>query len=171
MDARHVLVLALVSAGCVADLRTGRVKNGIAVIGWAAGFAMALTEEERIPAALAAFASGAGVPLAAGFLLFKARLLGAGDTKLFSAVGGIVGTRVFLRFAMWSFLFGGVISFLVLLCGDNGRQAASRLRSFAARTVQSGKIVPYRDTGEGKGMFHFTVPMLMAAVMYAGGML
>lgn len=169
MDIRRVCVLAVVTAACVTDLRSGRVKNGIVIIGWAAGFIAALAEPGQKPAALAAFLAGAGIPLAAGFLLFKARLLGAGDTKLFSAVGGITGLQVFWHFAVWSLLFGGVISFLVLLCGDNGRRAAVRLRSFAVRTIQMGKIAPYRDYKEGKGMFHFTVPMLMAAVMYAGG--
>lgn len=171
MDLRRVCVLALVSTACISDLRSGRVRNWIAVLGWAVGAVLALAGAERLPAAMADFLAGAVIPLTVGFFLYKGRLLGAGDAKLFSAVGGITGLHVFCRFAVWSFILGGILSFLILISGDNGRQAVLRLRDFAGRTARTGRIAPYRDDKAGKGMFHFTVPMLMAAVMYAGGMI
>lgn len=170
MDLKCALVLALTSAACISDLVSGKVKNAITLSGWAAGLALSLAGD-GIPAKnFPGFLAGAGIPLALGYVLFHFKLLGAGDGKLFSAVGGITGIRAFFPFAVWSFVFGGAFSILILLSGDNAESAVGRMSDFARKLKKARKPVAYRDYKSGKGMFHFTVPMLMAAVLYTGGM-
>lgn len=49
-------------------------------------------------------------------VLYLFRALGAGDVKLFAAIGAITGTQFALFVMMYSIVYAGVIGVLILLC-------------------------------------------------------
>lgn len=56
--------------------------------------------------------------LAAGLIfliLYLFRAMGAGDVKLFAAIGAIVGVELVLYLMMYSIIFGGIIGIFILL--------------------------------------------------------
>lgn len=61
--------------------------------------------------------SGIGFLVATGIflLLYVFRVLSAGDVKLFAAFGAIAGTEVVLHLMMYSIVFGGIIGIVILL--------------------------------------------------------
>ena len=57
---------------------------------------------------------GIVLPIALLFLLYQFGFLGAGDIKLFAALGAFIGMEVW-RIVLYSFLFGGVLSLLYMV--------------------------------------------------------
>ena len=81
--------------------------------GWAAGFWIQLSPGGR---GAAAFAAGSLLPLALLAVLFWFRMLGAGDIKLLSALGGLMGASAVLQCIFWSFLFGSSVLHRNFIC-------------------------------------------------------
>lgn len=115
-----LVLFALLLAAVFTDLSSRRIPNKIVLLGWAAGvFWHTFGPVGRwafdpfFPGAVGAYSS----VLAAMALLFLfipfyvLRVMGAGDVKLMSVVGGVFG----LSEGYWTHLLG--VSLLVLLCG------------------------------------------------------
>lgn len=216
MPSREFFVLTLAAAGAVCDLVTGKISNMIVIAGWAAGLFISIAEAlspegvsgagwlalNRHAAAVSAasFAAGALLPLAAGFLLFRFRMFGAGDVKLLSAIGGLTGIRVIPRFLFVCLLTGAAVAVLVMLFCTGVKTRLKVLAAYVAAVYMQQRALPYRtfENGEEKpqsgggragrnravlrpgglrrhelsaGEFHFTIPVLMTAILYAGGLL
>ncbi len=113
-----------------------------------------------------------GILLPMGVLgwMFIFRMLGPGDIKLFCAIGGVIGSGNIWRCMGFSFLTGAVLSLAILLTyGD----PVGRIRYFVTylREVSgSGIKKPYYKRGSALENFHFTVPIFMSVMLYAGGM-
>lgn len=168
MEMKFVLILGC-AAAVASDLAEGRIPNALVVSMWAAG------------SVLSACAGGAGgllwfviaalVPLAAGMLLFHFRMIGAGDIKLFSAASGFVGMAKLPVFGLMTLAIGGLISFFLMLDITGFRPRFEYLAHYIASTGRSGKIRPYIKKGNLPENLHFSVPVFLAAVLYAGGVI
>jgi len=62
------------------------------------------------------------VPFLLLIVLYALRMLGAGDVKLFSAIGAVLGVRAALWIMAYSFLAGGVIALIILIINRNGKE-------------------------------------------------
>lgn len=149
------------------DVRTQKVKNRWIVCGLCTGLIFRLATGGR--AGAVSFAGGALCPVLLLGVLFVLGALGAGDIKLFSVLGGIMGARQVMYCILWSFLLGGALSFIIFLfCGNIRRRLAYFLHYFQSLFI-TGQIRPYRER-EGFGTeLHFTVPVLMSVLLYMGG--
>ena len=109
------------------------------------------------------------IPILVLFPLFRFRMLGPGDIKLFSALGGVMGAGDILVCMAISFVCGGILSLVFLLLYG---ELVSRLRHFAVYiqfVISNRKIVPYYRKGQQWENLHFTIPVLMGVILYAGG--
>lgn len=123
------------------------------------------------------FLTGIGIPVLFLYLLFFFRMIGSGDIKLLSVLGGFIGPLPIAKCIFLSFLFGAVISvFVVLVCGN----LIARLKYFTSYINQllvekkmflTQEILPYYVPGKRMENIHFTVPILMSMVVYTGGLL
>ena len=125
---------------------------------------------------LLVFICGAAIPLLPGLILFRFRMIGAGDIKLLSAVGGLAGPAAMPAFLGMSVLLGAVIAVLIMLFCTGFRERFAVLADFITETVTQAAPVHYRrlserHSGGSGGEFHFTIPVLMTAILYAGGLL
>jgi prepilin peptidase CpaA len=107
------VVLAMLAAALLADLRTGKIPNWITAPGAAVGIALGAAGA-GLPG-LADRLCGMGAVLVAVLLLSRAARLGGGDIKLLMAVGALKG----FHFALWAMLltgvFGGLVAAVVVL--------------------------------------------------------
>ena len=159
MYLQSFFVLTLCASAAFCDVRTGKISNAFALAGICTGLCLSLGG--TVPAAagdavlptppgthilsltgLPGSILGAGIPLLFGFPLFHIRALGAGDVKLLMAVGSIIGSNAILPFLMACIVCGAAIALPILIAG--------------------------RDR---KARFHFSIPILMAAMLYAGGLI
>lgn len=107
------LLVLLVVAAAVFDLRQRRIPNWLAVSGLVAGIAMNtfLFESNGFWTSL----KGAGLALLIYVPLFALRAMGAGDAKLMAAVGSITGPMNWVGIMILTSLFGGLLAVLLVL--------------------------------------------------------
>lgn len=112
---------------------------------------------------------GAVLPILLLFPLFFFRMLGAGDIKLFSALGGIIGYSAIIRSIIISFFIGAVFSAAFLLVCGNGAERFHYFFQYLSDYKRTGRLEPYFKRGKQVENIHFTVPILLGMLLYAGG--
>ena len=100
---------AVTAAGI--DLRTRRVPNALSATLASVGAVLALTGLSGVSAAAAAAGLGLGLALMLPGFLFGAT--GAGDVKLFAAMGTLVGPAHILRAFLFTAVAGGLLAIAV----------------------------------------------------------
>ena len=107
------LMILLVSAAVVLDFKTWRIPNWLVLIGMETGIFVTIQREGWRMGGIQVVL-GIVLPIALLFLLYQFGFLGAGDIKLFAALGAFIGMEVW-RIVLYSFLFGGVLSLLYMV--------------------------------------------------------
>ncbi len=150
------------------DLFKSKISNRFILTGWAAGAAAACLYPSS--EGIWQFLGGAAVPVLLLFVLFYFRMIGAGDIKLLSVLGGMVGIRASLGVLISSFLIGGVLAAVLMTV----RKSWGRRFRFFLRYVQNynttGIRIPYRPEISGSEGMHFAVPVFAAVLLWKGGL-
>ena len=105
MTPTFVVLLVLLTASTVTDLKTRRIPNAWTASGIVAGLALGLLQGQ-LGGAFLGFAAG----LAIGLPLFALGALGGGDAKLLAAVGALMGPASLLSALLYAGLAGGVMA-------------------------------------------------------------
>lgn len=151
----------------VMDIREARIDNGWIFFSICMGGILQILQggaDKLFP-----FAAGTILPFVFLGILFYFRMLGPGDIKLFCALGGVMGIRDIVWCIAVSFLLGAVISVAILIfCGDI-RQRFQYFFLYFQDFLHTGKVKPYYRKGMALENFHFTVPVFLSVVLYAGG--
>ena len=117
MSLQHCLLLTVATGAVWMDLRTRRIANEWIITAWIAGLVTQLIRYGTAGAGI--FLFGMLFPILALYILFYFHMLGAGDIKLLSAVGGFLGVPAILKCMIVSFLSGAVLSIgIILVCGN-----------------------------------------------------
>ncbi len=112
--AGSMVLVGLLAAACVSDLRTRLIPNRIVVATIVAGLVCAMVTKGDITGL-----THAGAGLLTGFVVwfpfYLVRMLGAGDVKLFAASATFLGARGALEGALYTALFGGVLALFYMI--------------------------------------------------------
>ncbi len=161
-----ILIVFATVAVCM-DLNRERIDNRLIALGWILGFSYQLIQEGL--RGIGIFFAGAAIPILLLYLLFYFRMIGAGDIKLLSVLGGFMGPAASAICVGVSLVFGAILSLAILiLCGN----LVSRLRYFTdyfTRLVTTKEVVPYMVSGRRMENLHFSIPILMGILLFAGG--
>lgn len=142
MSLQHCLVLTVATGAVWMDLRTRRIANEWIITAWIAGLVTQLIRYGAAGAGI--FLFGMLFPILALYILFYFHMLGAGDIKLLSAVGGFLGVPAILKCMIVSFLSGAVLSIgIILVCGN----LPQRLTKFS---IISKLILPKENTRKNR---------------------
>jgi len=145
MLVRYALLTALVAAALVTDIRTNRIPNALTVPAMGAG--LMLNVFTAGTSGLRDSLLGWAVPMGLLFFFYATKMLGAGDIKLFSAVGALMG----LSFSLWtmafSFLAGGLMSLVLILARRNARARITHFCQYLKTCAIQLTLVPYRQPG------------------------
>lgn len=167
-EIQSCLVLAVLVPAVIMDLCIQKVKNWLIAAGLmlAAVFNIYEAGASGIPGYIA----GVIFPAAMLFVLFLFRVLGAGDIKLFSVIGGFVGVKSVFLCIVASFVLG---AFLALAKIIRNRNFISRLQYLAAYTtayVKTKEIEPYYRSSDGtENIIHFSAAILGGYLLFMGG--
>ncbi len=163
----NCILISIVSIAACMDLIREKIDNRFLAVCWvlAAGYQAGSAGFKGI----GIFLTGSIIPIMMLYVLFRFRMLGAGDIKLLSVIGGIVGPTVIFKCIVLSFLFGALLSLgFVLVCGN----LTARLLYFANyinHVITVKKALPYYRPGKRMENIHFTIPILMAVLIHIGG--
>src|SRR5262245_13492527 len=122
----EVTLIALVSAAAWTDLRTRRIPNWITVSGAVAGFGLQIVYG-GVWGAMQSL-GGAALGLAIFFGLYAAGGMGAGDVKLFGAVGAFAGPQALILIFVLTGLLGGIAGIGLALYRGRLQQTLERTR-------------------------------------------
>lgn len=163
--AAAVLVLLLVAAAVI-DLRTYRIPNRLTVGGMAFGLVYNTVFASSWTDGLLGAATGLGVGLVVLLPVYVLRVMGAGDVKLMAMVGAIVGFPDILHAVLYSLIAGGVAAVGFAL----HRRAFRRMSGNVVDIVQSmafAAMVGHRPTPALSG--RPSIGKLPYGVSIAGG--
>src|SRR6266566_2834744 len=151
----EIALVAVVTAAAWSDFRTRRIPNWITVPGAALGFAMQAFYG-GLHGALASL-TGAGLGLGVFIALYIAGGMGAGDVKLFSAVGALTGPQALILVFVFTGLLGGIAAAALAASAGNENYggfgfAAAALRGCHRRRHLALSCGPWLDrTDESLG--------------------
>src|SRR6266853_3960799 len=117
-------LIVLVSAAAWSDLRTKRIPNWITVSGAAVGLGLHIAYGGASGAMQSL--AGAALGLAIFLGLYAAGGMGAGDVKLFGAVGAFAGPQALIMVFVFTGLLGGIAGVALALWRGRLRQTLSR---------------------------------------------
>ncbi|WDV46946.1 A24 family peptidase [Clostridiaceae bacterium M8S5] len=122
---KYIELLILLSVSVVQDIKTYKVKNTLTICFMCIGIItnLYLCKIEGLTDSLL----GIFCPIIILWILFRLRILGAGDIKIFSAIGAINGVRFVLYAILFSFLVGGVIGIVYMI---TNKDILKRMRYF-----------------------------------------
>lgn len=156
------------AVAAIMDLRTGKVDNGWILFCIVVEISVSFLREG--PAGVGKQIMGMLLPALIFAPLFLFHMIGAGDIKLFSVLGGIMGTEKILRCIIYAVGCGAGISIAILILNGDVFSRFWYLREYIREYFQTGKIRPYyRGNVASPENFHFTIPVFMSVVLYAGG--
>lgn len=164
----RAIILAFTSASVCMDLKNEKISNMWILFGWCTGliYQIFLKGPGRIPY----FLYGSAMPVMFLFILFSARMLGAGDIKLLSVIGGLMGPFTVFKCILYSFLCGAVLSAAILIFCGGLKNRFQYFFSYFQQCFQLKKRIPYRLEGRNRPEhLHFSVAILMGVLLWIGG--
>ena len=116
---------------------------------------------------------GAVIPIVILWLLFRYRMLGAGDIKLFSMIGGMYGSSAVMNTLVLAFLAGGVLSIIRLFQTGGLKDRLQYLASFISSQCKEQKIIKYYQCErDGRGpVIHFSIAIFIGFLSWRFGSL
>lgn len=113
MQWHFIILIIFLAVVCYYDIRQNRIPNWLNITGILAGvlYHLIVGQMAGFLDAMFGILAGGGIML----LLYIFKALGAGDVKLFAAIGAICGVLFTLYSVMYSIVFAGIIALLILL--------------------------------------------------------
>lgn len=157
IELRVAIIMPAILLALVSDLRSYKIKNSITYGFMAAGLAANLMLE-GIPGILFSL-QGIIAPVICLLLLYTLRMIGAGDIKLFCAVGAAMGAAFTLYALAYAFVCGGVIAAILILNRQNGLQRLRHIAAYTKSCFLLMKPLSYTDFAEKQdgSKFHFSI--------------
>lgn len=163
--AKESLIITLVILAVINDLYNYRVSNKIIFPFCITGIMYNLLLENH--QYFVSSIIGLAVPLVILFPLYITKMFGAGDIKLFSALGAFIGLRPVLTSMAYSFIAGAIIALIIMLIRRNALQRFKYFITYIKCCLLSMTIIPYSDFSEKNDgtKMHFTIPIALGTIL------
>lgn len=163
MIIKVVEILLLLAASVVSDIKTYKIKNFIIIPFTLAGIITNYIFDGSNGLGYA-FA-GWFIPVAVLFILYAARMIGAGDVKLFGAIGSIMGWKFSLYGMAYTFLLGGFIGIIMLAINRNAAERFNYLKTYLKACFLSLNILDYSNFQNKKDRFRLTYAVVPGVLL------
>lgn len=168
---KGIFLLLYLFTAVLEDFRNHKIPNWWILFGFSIGLLSMLEEKGNFDSYMN-YIIGCFLPFFPLILLYSIRVLGAGDVKLFMAVGLFLGRKEILQVMIWSFLFGGIYALIEMLRKKCFRRRFTYLFSYIRRVAASGKLEAYVTDGwEDEMVLHFSLCILLGCLPVIGGTL
>ena len=138
----------------------GKVSNKLIVAGLSIGSLFQAAEYQAL--GIYYFLRNISVPVILLYLLFQMRVLGAGDIKLFSVIGGICGFQILFITVAASFAVAACMSLWKMLYHHSLISRLSVFGDYISQCLLSGRLLKYPRESEGKQhIIHFSIAILV----------
>jgi len=154
---KPVIVIILLFLALSSDLKTCKIKNIVTYSFMLTGMIINYAEEGT--GGLVFSLQGIALPAAGLLILYAMKTIGAGDIKLLSAVGSVMGPRFTLYSGACSFIFGGFIALGIVFKRKNGAKRFKYLFQYIRSCFLTMNLLRYEDSEDrqGEGKFRFSI--------------
>lgn len=167
MSIQEILLLTISGTAVLMDFLGEKVSNVLIILGLASGFTFWIFSHGS--AGVLYFLPGFLLPILCFLPLFHFRMIGGGDVKLLSVLGGILGYPKFSGLLLFSFLAGGILSVAFLISTGSLKERISYFFNYFYEYLKTGIEENYRKKGMEPDNFHFTVPIFTGIILFIGG--
>ena len=157
MYVQYITLVLLTTGAALADLRGGRVPNSVIASGLLCGAAGSVFD--RGLSGLLLCTGGAALPLLLLAPLWYFHMIGAGDIKLLSMAGAFCGPAASFRILIYTFLIGGIFSFVLLIRRGTFHSRFHYFLSYI-KSLDGKRVPSYLDGVSEDGRFCFALPIL-----------
>ena len=154
------LLLMLVSIATYTDMKENKIKNKYISLFILLGIVLSLL--------LGGFSGlkdsllGIIVPFLLLFIFFALRMFGAGDIKLFCAIGAIMGVSFVINNIIYSFLLAGIVVILKLLFTKKIISTFKGIYYYFANMFLTQSVSEFESTTNDK--FPFAIAILLGTI-------
>lgn len=149
------------------DVREARIDNGWIIFSMCIGLLLKLYKGGIKE--ILFWGAGVMMPIVLLGIVFYFRMLGAGDIKLFCALGGLMGTSDIIWCIVFSFLIGAILSVAILIYYGIFSQRIHYFYRYIQEYFHTGHCRPYYKKGMALENIHFSVPVFLSTMLYMGG--
>ncbi len=132
--------------GTISDLKAHKVSNRLIVIGLVTGLYTQWVRFETV--GIKVWGQGIMVPIIILSILFVFHVLGAGDIKLFSVVGGFLGPHQVVLVILLAFVIGAFFSIIHMIRFKIIFYRLQYLANYFHNILRDRKLRPYYVHGE-----------------------
>lgn len=161
--ASEVVLYTILVVAVVQDFMYTKISNRLILVGLILSltFGIILGGVSRIPYILL----NISFPVVVLYLLYLFGVLGAGDIKLFSVIGGFTNFTMLTHCMLAAFFAGGLIALIKMLWNRNLKFSLLKGQLFL-RAALKGNVVSYRDTmAEKRNLMHFSLAIFLGYVL------
>ncbi|MFD1017677.1 A24 family peptidase [Thalassobacillus hwangdonensis] len=159
MEVNHYIFIALIIIAFIWDVKFQKIPNWLTASGMVIGIIYHL-----IAGGLDGFLFAClGLLVAGGIfmLLYLFKAIGAGDVKLFAAIGALTGIEFSLYLMMYSIIFAGLIGIIILLFS---KTFLRKMLSALTQLLRSIKTFKFEEMEEYKQKHSTRFPFMYAVV-------
>jgi len=111
--------------------------------------------------------AGIFIPFILCYLLYRCRMLGASDVKMFSVIGSFVDLRLLYSIMVVSLVLGAAMAIGKMIIRRNFIRRFRQLFNYAYNCILEKRLKPYYDReAEGKdGIIPFTIAISFATIL------
>ena len=162
-----IFLLHLIGTAVFYDVMYQKIPNEWIAAGLLCGLAYQISSFHW--AGLAMYAAGVFVPVVVLSILYYFRMMGAGDIKLLGVIGGFLGPADGFRCMIYTFLFGGVISAILLIKRRNLFARLFYFKTYFSRYLETKQWSPYMRAEDKDSQMYFSIPVFFSLLCHVMG--
>lgn len=138
-----IWLAVIVSAAIYEDIKSYAIPNPLILTGWISGFLLQMMANGI--QGIGYWCLGSIIPIIITYVLFYFKMLGAGDIKLLSVIGGMCGIG-FLKSVLFISLFvGAVLSLMQMLRWKQLQIRFLYFFKYVTEMIETKQYVPYYE--------------------------
>lgn len=159
-------LLVILAAAVIQDFMYMKISNRLILMGIL--FSLAFGYETGGFKQVLYVLANLSFPVIMLYLLYLLGVLGAGDIKLFSIIGGFTNFRMLISCMLFSFLAAAVIAIGKMLYNRNLTASLVKAGMFFRGLKQTGIVSYHKEWAEERNLIHFSVAILIGYIIAAG---
>lgn len=161
---KTILLMTALAMALYYDVKEQKIKNFITYPAAMLGLALNMTEHGL--AGLGFTLVGWLIPVTVLGLFYVTNIMGAGDIKLFAAIGAIMGLPFTVYSFVYSVFFGGLIALAVLLKRRQFCLRMKRIYEYLCFVAVTRRIQPYCAKNDKQGKFIFSSAIVPGTILH-----
>lgn len=155
-----ILVIAVIY-----DLSGYRIPNRLIIVGYFLGAILQL--QKNGSKGIGVLFLGLWVPILLLWPIWKIKMIGAGDIKLYSVIGTMLGYKTSISCIWNSLLLASGYALLLIVMKKSFRKRVKNLLIYILTVLQTGKQNPYYDIKKDgyQNTIHFSIAVLCGTIL------